>query len=413
MFEGFYFELRNKGVPVSLSEWMTLQHALDENLAEAGLTAFYYLARSVLVKNEAWFDRYDNAFQSFFKGIETPDAMLEEILDGLERVPPLNAEELRMQLSGIPLDELLERFRKLYEEGDFHKHVGGNRAIGTGGTSPTGAFGMHPTGLRIGQGEGRHRSAIKIAEMRRFRNYAPDLVLDTRQIRVALSKLRTLLPHGPQDELDLDTTIDRTCRNAGELELAWKASRKNAVKLLLLMDTGGTMSPHARTVSLLFSAAKSQFQDFQHYYFHNCVYGELWKDIELGKVTPTQEVLNTVGSDYKVIIVGDAYMAPSELTDVNGNISYFSYNDIPGVVWMHRILEKFPAAVWINPDPKRYWHATMSTRIIQRLFPMFEMTLEGLDEAVKALLKTSRPRMTRTELKSMLDGRAYPSAWGN
>jgi uncharacterized protein len=411
MFEPFFYELKRRGVPVAINEWMTLQQALDSNLAESSMTAFYYLARAILVKSETFFDRYDLAFQASFRGIDTPDAMIREILDGLEKVDPLQLDLLmRQKIPEKTLEEILENFRKQYEKKNFDKHVGGNQAIGTGGTSTQGAFGYNPAGVRIGQGEGRHGRAVKIAEERRFRNYDPDQVLDTRQLRVALSRLRTLLPRGPEDDLDLDNTIDKTCRNAGDLELVFRRSKRNAVKLLLLMDSGGSMSPYARLVNLLFSAAKSQFRDFKFFYFHNCVYQDLWPDIERDDSVPTAQLLKTLDSDWKVIFVGDAAMAPSELLDANGCIDYFSYNEVPGVKWLYEICKKFPAAVWLNPEPHRWWSSYVSGRIISSIFPMFPLTLDGLDEAIPALLKMKRPKITPEEIQMIIERRMKPYA---
>lgn len=408
MFEGFFYELKDKGVPVTLTEWMMLHRALDDGLMQSSLVTFYHLARAILVKTEMHFDRYDRAFQSYFRNIETSDAMLDEILEGLERVDPLELDALaRAEIPELPLDEVIRNFMEQYRQGHFKGHKGGSRAIGTGGTSTQGAFGFNPAGVRIGQGESRHGSAVKIAEMRRFRNYSSDLVLDTRQIRVALSRLRTLLPRGPEDELDVDVTIDKTCRNAGDLELVWKRSRKNTVKLLLLMDSGGSMAPYARVVNQLFSAAKSQFRDLRFYYFHNCVYQDVWKSIEEDEDLSTEELLRTLGDDYKVILVGDATMAPSELLDAGGCISWFQHNDTPGVWWLHRISQKFPAAVWLNPEPERFW-VSITGRIIQSIFPMFPLTLEGLDDAVKTLLRMKRPHSDARDIQTIINQRVAP-----
>ena len=408
MFEGFFYELKRKGVPVSLTEWMTLQQALASDLMKSSLDTFYYLARAVLVKNETYFDRYDRAFQEYFKGIETPDQVLENILEGLERSQTLDLDALaRAQIPELSLNQVLNNFWEQYREGHFKQHRGGDRAIGTGGRSTQGAFGFNPAGVRIGQGGGRHGRAIQIAEKRLFRNYDPDLVLDTRQIRVALSRLRTLLPKGPEDELDVDTTIDKTCRNAGDLDLVWKRSRKNTVKLVLFMDSGGSMTPYARLVSRLFSAARSQFRDLKHYYFHNCVYDTVWNDLDENKETAVEDLIRTLDPDYKVIFAGDATMAPSELLDRNGSISFFDYNDTPGVWRLYQIAQKWPAAVWLNPEPDRYW-VSVTARVIGRIFPMFGLTLNGLDDAVRTLLKTQRPRVSHADIQAILRNRMSP-----
>lgn len=410
MFEGFFYELKLKGVPVSLTEWMTLQQALAGGLMQSSLDTFYALARSMLVKNETWFDRYDRAFAEYFRGIETPDEVLEKILEGLERTQAPDLDALAMaQIPELALDKVLENFWEQFREGHFHKHKGGDRAIGTGGRSTQGAFGYNPAGIRIGQGGGRHGRAIQIAEQRRFRNYDPDLVLDTRQIRVALSRLRTLLPRGPEDELDIDTTIDKTCRNAGDLELVWRASRRNSVKLLLLMDTGGSMSPYARLVSRLFSAARSQFRDLKYYYFHNCIYDTVWKNMQEDEDIALDELMRTLDSDYKVILVGDATMAPSELLDRNGCIDFFQTNETPGVWRLYQIAHKWPSSVWLNPERSRFW-VSVTARIVGRIFPMSGLSLNGLDDAVRTLLRTQRPRVSHAEIKEIIDRRMSPYA---
>jgi len=413
MFVNFFTELKEMGVPVTLKEWLTLVEALDSGLSNTSLESFYYLARSILVKNEVYFDRYDQVFQHFFAGVEYDESLIDEILEGLNEVDPLVLTEAEKRLlKRHSLDEVLENFRKQYEEGHFRDHVGGDEAIGTGGRSTQGAFGYNPAGIRIGQGKGRHGSAIQIAEKRRFRNYSSDLVLDTRMIRVALSRLRTLLPEGPMTELDLDETIDKTCRNAGELELVWKHEKKNRIKLVILMDVGGSMSPYHFAVSRLFSAAKTQIRDLKYYYFHNCIYQDIYTDIEQWNSIPTQEMIDSLDDDHKLLFVGDASMAPSELLDANGCIEYFYYNDTPGVWWLYRLADKCRSSVWMNPIRDRSWNYTLSTRIIKKIFPMFELTLDGLDEAVKQLLKPTRAPVLMSEITSLIDyrNRSYPYA---
>lgn len=411
MFVEFYLLLKRMGVPVSMNEWMTLLEALESGMAEASLETFYYLARSILIKNETYFDRYDQAFQHFFKGAEVSEEILDEILEGLKEVEPLVlTEEEKALIQRLSLDEVLENFRKQYEEGHFREHVGGDRAIGTGGRSTQGAFGYNPAGIRIGQGGSRHGSAIQIAEKRLYRNYSSDLVLDTRMVRVALSRLRTLLPTGPLSELDVDGTVDKTCRNAGDLELVWERERKNKVKLIIMMDSGGSMEPYHAAVSRVFSAARSQFKDLKYYYFHNCVYQDLWTDIRMGESIPTEDILKTLDDDYKLIFVGDASMAPSELLDENGCIEYFYRNDIPGVWWLYKLVSKFKASVWLNPIRERSWNYSFSTRLIMKLLPMFELTLDGLDEAVRTLLMPTRAPVMPSEIQHIIEERykAYP-----
>jgi len=345
------------------------------------------MARSILVKNEIFYDRYDIAFLDTFGGIETTDEMLEEILAGLKKVKELKlTEEEKRQIEQLNLDEVLRNFEEQLKQGHYKNHVGGNKAIGTGGRSTQGAWGYNPAGIRIGQGESRHRRAVQIAEKRTFRNYSSDVTLDTRQMRVALSHLRSLLPMGQGEKLDLKQTIDRTCKNAGEIELVWETKEKKSAKVMLLMDVGGSMTPFSELVERLFSAAAGQISRFKHYYFHNCFYQDLWTDMERNQSVSTMEVIKSEDSDYKVIIVGDAEMAPSELTWVNGAIDYWYHNDTPGIVWMQRFKEKFKDTIWLNPLPKRTWDYVHSIRMIRDVFPMFELTLDGLDEGVKYLM---------------------------
>lgn len=387
MFINFFFNLKSKGIPVSLHEWITLHRAISMNLNDCSLTSFYHMARSILVKNEIFFDRYDIAFLDTFKDIETTDEMLEKILDGLKKVKELQlSEEEKRQIEQLNLDEVLKNFEEQLKQEHYKEHVGGNKAIGTGGRSTQGAWGYNPAGIRIGQGESRHKRAIQIAEKREFRNYSSDITLDTRQMRVALSHLRSLLPMGEGQKLDLKKTIDITCKNAGEIELVWQDKEKKSSKVMLLMDVGGSMTPYSELVERLFSASASQIRKFKHYYFHNALYQDLWTDIERNSSISTMEMLKSEDTDYKVIIVGDAEMAPSELTWANGAVDYWYHNDIPGIVWMQRFKEKFKDAIWLNPLPKRSWDYVHSVRMIRDVFPMFELTLDGLDEGVKYLM---------------------------
>lgn len=387
MFINFFFNLKSKGIPVSLHEWITLHHAMAMNLNDCSLTNFYNMARSILVKNEIFYDRYDIAFLDTFGGIETTDEMLEEILAGLKKVKELKlTEEEKKQIEEVNLDQVLRNFEEQMKQGHYKEHVGGNKAIGTGGRSTQGAWGYNPAGIRIGQGESRHKRAIQIAEKRTFRNYSSDITLDTRQMRVALSHLRSLLPIGYGEKLDLKKTIDQTCKNAGEIELVWENKEKKSSKVMLLMDVGGSMTPFAELVERLFSAAAGQINRFKHYYFHNAFYQDLWTDMERNQSVSTMEVLKNEDHDYKVIIVGDAEMAPSELTWANGAIDYWYHNDTPGIVWMQRFKEKFKDAIWLNPLPKRSWEYVHSIRMVRDVFPMFELTLDGLDEGVKYLM---------------------------
>lgn len=387
MFINFFLRLKSYGVPVSIHEWITLHHALSLNLNNSSLTHFYHIGKSILVKNEIYFDKYDLAFLDTFKDIETTDEMLEEILAGLKKVKELFlTEQEKKEIEELNLDEILRNFEEQLNAGHYKDHVGGNKAIGTGGRSTQGAWGYNPAGIRIGQGESRHKRAIQIAEKRSFRNYSSNIILDTRQMKVALSHLRSLLPIGQGEQLNVDETIDVSCRNAGEIEFVWENKEKKASKVMLIMDVGGSMTPYAELASRLFSAASSQISKFKHYYFHNCIYQELWADIERNKSISTMDLIKSEDNDYKVIIVGDAEMAPSELTWVNGAIDYWYHNDTSGIVWLKRLKDKFKNIIWLNPIPARAWGHVQTTRMIHGIFPMFELTLDGLDDGVKYLM---------------------------
>jgi len=386
MFTDFFYILRKRKVPVSVTEWMTLMEALAKGCI-TNLDEFYYLARAILVKSEAYYDHYDVAFQEYFNGIDTPAEISEQILEWLK--DPLNrmtlTEEEQALLDRMDFDELIKEFEKRLKE-QTEQHDGGGYWIGRGGTSPFGHSGYHPAGIRIG-GESRGRHAIQIAQERRFRNYRNDLTLDVRQIKMALLGLRQLSRIGPEDELDLEETIDATSKNAGEIELVWTRSRKNAVKVLLLMDVGGSMEPFALLCSQLFSAAhsSSHFKDFQYFYFHNCIYDNLYRDIERQEAISTDYLLRTMEPDYKLLLVGDARMSPWELMERYGAINYYERNEMPGMVWLKRIAEHFTHSVWVNPDNPRFWiHPTI--QMIAKIFPMFELTLDGLGQAVKKLV---------------------------
>jgi len=389
----FLYELRARKIPVGLQEWMALMEALAVGLHESSLTGFYHLARSLLVHSETQFDAYDQAFGHVFQGIEA-DAL--ELSDELERwlsdpavLRYLSPEE-KAALEQLDLEQLRRMLEERLRE-QQERHQGGNRWVGTGGTSPFGHSGYHPTGVRIGGASGM-RSAAQVAALRRYRAYRSDLVLDVRQIKLALRKLRELRREGRQDELDLDGTVDKTCKNAGELELVWRPPRRNNIKLLLLMDVGGSMEPYARTVSQLFSAAKQSkhLRDFKALYFHNCVYQKVYRDSWFHDALPVAELIATYGPNYKLVMVGDAMMHPLELMDPGGAIDYWTYNRTPGIEWLRRLADHFERRVWLNPEPPQFWrHITINA--IRGLFPMFAFTLDGLEGAVAALVKGKRP----------------------
>ncbi len=393
MFTGFFNDLRREGIPVSVTEWMTLMDALHKGLAGASLTGFYYLARAVLVKSESYYDRFDVVFQRYFHGIETPPDLVEQVIKWLERsLPPLVIDPEKRKSTPWNLDEmrraLMERLAKQTEE-----HHGGSHWIGTGGTSPFGHSGHHPAGLRIG-GKSVNRSAVKVAAERRYRDFRRDETLSTRQFEMALRKLRELSQNvdGPKDELDLEATIDATCKNAGWLKIIWERSRKNLVKVVIMMDSGGSMEPHAQLCGRLFNAANkiSHFKDLRFYYFHNAVYDRLYLDpfCRYNATVPVKEVLQKLDREYRLILVGDASMAPSELLMPDGSIYWDDFNEETGYTGLKKLADHFTHTVWLNPVPLSMWDRVWGNEtiaIIRRLFPMFELTVDGLEQAIKKL----------------------------
>jgi uncharacterized protein with von Willebrand factor type A (vWA) domain len=389
MFTNFFYTLKEKKVPVSITEWMTLMDALSRGYI-SDLEEFYYLARAILVKNEGHFDQYDAAFQQYFKGVETPSEITEQIMEWLK--DPINqlvlSEEEKALFDKMDFDELMKEFEKRLKE-QTEQHDGGSRWIGRGGRSPFGHSGYHPAGIRVG-GQSGHNRAVQIAQQRKFKNYRSDLTLDIRQMKVVLRALRQLNRVGPEDELNLEKTIDATCKNAGELEFIWQRSRKNAVKVLLLMDVGGSMDPYSMLCSQFFSAAhsSSHFKDFQFYFFHNCIYDHVYQDVERSEQMSTEYLLHALEQDYKLIMVGDARMSMWELVQRYGAIYYYEQNDTPGIEWLRRISDHFNSRVWLNPTTPRFWeHPTVLA--ISKLFPMYEFTLDGMGEAVRKLVAKS------------------------
>lgn len=388
MFLDFFYTLRRYRIPVSVTEWMALMQALSQGLGHASLERFYILARALLVKDVGYYDAYDLAFQETFQGIATPMEIVEDILAWLQHpqaLAALSPAQLRL-LTPLDLDTLRQLFAERLRE-QQERHDGGNRMVGTGGTSPFGQHGQHPTGIRLGEGGGQG-TAVQVAEARRYENYRHDRTLDLRQLQLALKKLRHLQRLGGADELDLDATVDETCRNAGDIELVWRPPRKNQVKVLLLMDAGGSMLPYTHVVERLFSAAHqaTHFQDFQYYYFHNCIYEHLYTDIRMNKKVATRAILQTLDADYKVICVGDAYMAPEELLDPGGALYYYYHNYTPGIEWLRRIQTYFQACIWLNPLPERHWDRP-SIALVRQVFSMYELTLAGLDLGTKFLVR--------------------------
>lgn len=388
MFVNLFHALRSRGVPVTFNEWLLLQEALATNLADSSLTRFYHLGRALLIKSEAHYDKYDRAFLECFRHIESTEELVKEVEAELLKGRALDLTDAEKQmLEKLELDQVEANFLEQLRARNFRGHEGGSRAIGVRGRSTQGARGFNPAGVRVGQGASRMGSAIQIAERREYRNYRDDLILDTRALKLALSYLRQIVRDGPKDELQLDRTIDATCRNAGELEFVWDRRKKRKIKLMLLMDAGGTMTPHADVVSHLFSAAKDIVRDLKFYYFHNCVYQDLYSDMAQRKSIPTKKVLEQTDRNYKVILVGDGYMAPSELFSANGAIEYWYRNDRPGIEWLMDIRKRFKKVVWLNPDSRKWWSAIPTAQAISEIFPMYELTLSGLRSASRALIK--------------------------
>lgn len=391
MFVDFFYHLRHRGLKVSVTEFLTLLEALHKGHSQASLDRFYTLARSILVKRPEHYDIYDMAFAEYFQDAtwdpsvlgELTDELLDWLNDPIEK-RELTPEEAAM-LEAMDLEQLRKEFLERLEEQD-ERHDGGNRWVGTGGTSPFGHGGTNPAGIRVG-GEGGGRSAVQVAMDRRFKNLREDLTLDVRQFQSALRRLRILTRDEGREELALKETIDETAKNAGDIELVFKKPRKNRVKLMLLTDVGGSMNVYARLTSLLFSAAHqaTHFKAFKSYYFHNCVYGKLYKNMARRETIDTQEVLDNLDETWRIIFVGDAAMAPYELMDSGGSIDYFHLNPQPGIQWLRRFKEAVPRSVWLNPDPVRYWSSTYTCKQISNVYPMFPLTLEGLDDAIREL----------------------------
>lgn len=386
MFVEFFLHLRARGIPATPTEFLALVEAMEKNHAQSNLSHFYALSRALLVKNEAHFDTFDQAFAEYFEGVEISKELPDELLDWLANpvIPDhLTPEQLAI-LEKLDLDELRRRFEETLQK-QKERHDGGGRWIGTGGHSPFGHSGQHPTGVRVG-GSGGRRSALQVASSRRFRNLRKDRVLDTRQIGMALRKLRMLKREGPQDELALGETIDATAKNGGEIELIFQAPRKNNVKLALMMDVGGSMDPFTALCERLFSAAHAanHFKQFRYYFFHNCIYGELYADMIRLRGEPTAEVLKKLDKTWALILVGDAYMHPFELSERGGALDYSYHNHKPGISWLRTVRDKVPNSVWLNPEPRRIWNAS-TILSIRQIFPMFELTLEGMEDAVDHL----------------------------
>jgi uncharacterized protein with von Willebrand factor type A (vWA) domain len=391
MLVDFFYSLRKHRVKTSITEFLDLMAAMKHGLVYADIDEFYLLSRTVLVKDESQFDKFDKAFGEYFKGVQSLDLFDETIPEewlrnALEKM--LSDEEKAKIKSLGGLDKLIEAFQERLKEQE-KRHEGGNKWIGTGGTSPFGANGHNPEGIRIGQDKNRNNSAVKVWDKRTFKNLSNDIELGTRNIKIALRRLRKFAKTGASEELDIGDTISSTAKNAGYLDIKMAPERHNAIKLLLFFDIGGSMDPHIKQCEELFSAATTEFKHIEFFYFHNCIYEGVWKDNARrhDAVIDVYSILHKYGADYKVIFVGDATMGPYEITYPGGSVEH--WNEEPGSAWMQRILNHFEYAIWLNPQAEAYWHYHASIQIIKQLLgdKMYPLTLEGLSDGIKALLK--------------------------
>jgi uncharacterized protein with von Willebrand factor type A (vWA) domain len=390
MLINFFYHLRAARLPVSINELLTLLAALKRDVIRPSIDDFYYLSRATLVKDEANFDKFDRAFGEFFNGLQSATGLLKEIPDQwfrdvLER--EFTPEELA-RLEKLGFDKLMEEFRRRLQEQN-EAHHGGNKWIGSGGTSPFGHGGRHPEGIRIGSPGKGNRSAVKVWEARAYRDYDDEVEIGTRNIKVALRRLRRFAREGSELELDLHDTIESTARNAGWLDLKLVPERHNAVKVLMLLDVGGTMDEHIKRVEELFSATRAEFKHLEFYYFHNCVYERLWRNNRrrFAERFDTVDVLRRYNPDYKLIFVGDATMSPYEILQPGGSVEH--NNPEPGAVWLQRFTQHFPKHVWINPEPEGLWQYRQSISLVRQLMGerMFPLSLEGLTRAMRTLSK--------------------------
>ncbi|OZB19570.1 MAG: VWA domain-containing protein [Rhodobacterales bacterium 34-62-10] len=394
MFLPFFDNLRKGGIPVSLREYLSFLEGMSAGLVTYDVEGFYYLARTAMVKDERNLDKFDRAFAATFKGLE--EIRLEDVLqavnipaDWLEKLAEkhLSAAEMEEIKALGGFDKLMETLKQRLEE-QKGRHQGGNKWIGTAGTSPFGAHGYNPEGVRIGQDKFRHQRAVKVWDKREFKNLDDTVELGTRNIKVALKRLRRWARDGANEELDLDGTI-RSTAEQGYLDVKTRPERRNAVKVLLFLDAGGSMDPHVKVVEELFSAARTEFKHLEYYYFHNCLYEGVWRDNRRrwDQQTPTWEVLRTYGHDYKCIFVGDASMSPYEIAYPGGANEH--WNAEAGQVWLQRARDQWPHHVWINPVPEKYWSYTQSIKMIREIFEdrMVPMTLSGIERAMKEMAR--------------------------
>lgn len=392
MFLPFFLKLKEAKIPVTLREYLTLLEALQQNLVTYDVEAFYYLSRSALVKDERHLDRFDQVFSEAFKGVERVGGaaevdqveLPEEWLKKLAEKNLSDEDKKAIEAMG-GWEKLMETLKKRLEE-QHKRHQGGSKMIGTAGTSPFGAYGYNPEGVRIGQHESRHRRAVKVWDKREFKNLDDSVELGTRNIKVALKRLRRWVRDGADEELDLNGTIRATAEN-GYLDVKTRPERRNAVKVLLFLDIGGSMDDHVKLVEELFSAARMELKNLEYFYFHNCPYEGVWKDNKRRHTErmSTWDVLHTYGSDYKAIFVGDAAMSPYEIVYPGGSVEH--WNEESGEIWLRRLTDHWRSAIWLNPVSEKVWRYTQSTQMIQKLFGgrMFPMTLAGLDQGLKEL----------------------------
>ena len=390
MFAHFILALRQGGVPASITEYLSLLGAMKAGVADYSIDDFYYLSRTALVKDERHLDRFDRVFGTVFKGLETPEGEAPRELpeEWLRKMAEklLTPEEMAQIEALGGFDKLMETLRQRLAE-QKGRHQGGSKWIGTGGTSPFGAYGYNPEGIRIGQEESRHRRAVKVWDKREFRDLDDDIELGTRNMKLALRRLRRFARQGAPTELDMADTIRSTAKNAGHLDLKMVPERHNTVKVLLFLDIGGSMDDHVKICAELFSAARAEFKHLEYFYFHNCPYERVWKSNRRRQDTEisTFEIMRKYGPDYKAVFVGDATMSPYEVTQPGGSVEH--WNEEAGHVWVRRLTEHFRRAVWINPTPEKTWPHTMSLGMVKELMEgrMFPLTLSGLDEMAKAL----------------------------
>ena len=389
MFIDFFHELRKSKIPVSLKEYLMLLEGMDKQVIDNNVEDFYFLSRSALVKDERNLDKFDRVFGEVFKGLEIlgdgdvaqiPDEWLQALTEKF-----LTEEEKQMIESLGGWEKIMEELQKRLEEQE-KRHEGGNKMIGTAGTSPFGAYGYNPEGVRIGQKEGRHGKAVKVWDKREYKNLDDEVELGTRNIKVALRRLRKFAREGAPTELDLPDTI-RSTAHQGYLDIKMVPERRNKIKVLLFFDIGGSMDAHIRTCEELFSAARTEFKHMEYFYFHNCLYEDVWKDNRRRHTEkmPTWDVLHKFPHDYKVVFVGDATMSPYEITYPGGSVEH--WNEEAGGLWMERLLNIYESAVWLNPVPERHWEYTPSIQIVQQIMGdrMFPLTLQGLDGAMREL----------------------------